>query len=227
MAKANILLVEDDEEIARLTSLYLKSEGYSVQVVEDGANALSTIKQASPDLVILDLMLPNVSGHDICQQARGFHAKPILVLTALNDDINEVSLLKLGDDDYLSKPVKPHVLIARIEALLRRSQIDINNERVVKPRFLIDELSQRVTLADATVDLTDAEFELLSLLYRHKGDPVSRADCCKALRGIEYDVCDRSIDMRISGLRKKLGDTKRPYEMVITVRNKGYLLNVT
>jgi two-component system, OmpR family, response regulator RstA len=223
MTKAKILLIEDDEEISRLTGLYLEADGYDVVMVNDGAEALTAIAEQSPDLIILDLMLPNISGHKICQQAREASDYPILVLTALDDDFNEVSLLKLGADDYLSKPVKPHVLVARIEAILRRYQTIKCPANVGSLK--LDTSTYTATLNDKIINLTEAEFELLSILHKNKKEPVTRTDCCYALRGIDYEVCDRSIDMRISGLRKKLGDINRPYEIIVTVRNKGYLLN--
>lgn len=226
MNKAAILLIEDDEEICRLTRMYLEVEGYQVDVVNDGQQALPAIKRLAPDLIILDLMLPNISGHEICQQAREFYIHPILVLTALQDDINEVSLLKLGADDYLNKPIKPHILTARIEALLRRHRIDTSTE-IKDDYFQLEKSTLTVASADSIINLTAAEFELLNLLHQHKGEAVSRSDCCHALRGIDYDSCDRSIDMRISCLRKKLGDNKRPYKTIITVRNKGYMLDVS
>lgn len=220
-----LLLIEDDEEISRLTSMYLEAEGYQVSTVFDGAHALSAIEKEAPDLIILDLMLPNVSGHEICRQARERFRSPILVLTACDDDINEVSLLKLGADDYLVKPVKPHILVARIEALMRRCQF-IANEVHRSLAFQLHASTHSASIFGRAIDLTDAEYELLNLLYQHRRHPVSRAECCQVLRGIDFEVCDRSIDMRISGLRKKLGDINRPYEVIVTVRNKGYLLNV-
>ena len=136
-----------------------------------------------------------------------------------------VSLLKLGADDYLCKPIKPHILEARIEALLRRSTKQLK-QTSSSLAFHLDTARQCASIAGKTIDLTDAEFELLNLLYQHKGKTVSRGDCCHVLRGIHYDASDRSIDMRISGLRKKLNDTQKPYKTIVTVRNKGYLLNV-
>ena len=222
MSNTKILLIEDDDDISRLTARYLEAEGYQVNVVDDGAKALQAIEQQQPDLVILDLMLPTISGDTICQRARAFYHAPILVLTALDDDIHEVSLLKLGADDYLNKPLKPHILVARIEALLRRYRQISCAQRCLQ----MDANTQTVLFKGERIDLTSSEFELLSLLHRHKGQALSRSACCQALRGIEYDICDRSIDMRVSALRRKLQDTEKPYELIVTVRNKGYLLNV-
>lgn len=221
----HILIIEDDNEIARLTEMYLQSDGYQTTVVCDGSVAISTIRELTPDLILLDLMLPGVDGFDICKQAREFYSGPIIVLTAREDDISEVSLLKLGADDYLRKPAKPHIMSARIEALLRRAKVDL-----IKPtqksanNLVINHDTLSVTLHDKIVDLTTSEFDLLALLTSKVGQSVSREECIQALRGINYDITDRSIDMRISGLRRKLNDDKQPYKLIKTIRNKGYIL---
>lgn len=221
----HILIIEDDNEIARLTEMYLQSEGYQTTVVNDGNEAISTISKLSPDLILLDLMLPGVDGFDICKRARDFYVGPIIVLTAREDDISEVSLLKLGADDYLRKPAKPHIMSARIEALLRRTKSNTENTTYISSNNIVinhDTLS--VLVNSNVVDLTSSEFELLALLASKLGQVVSREECIQALRGINYDTTDRSIDMRISGLRRKLNDEKQPYKMIKTIRNKGYLL---
>ncbi len=225
MNEMKILIVEDDAEISRLTAMYLEAEGYESKIINDGGDALAAIKSYHPDLVILDLMLPGLNGLEICKRARLFYRAPILVLTASDDDVSEVSLLKLGADDFLSKPLKPHILVARIEALIRRSQasnVDITNEKHSK--LHINAATREVFLAGELLNLTGSEYEMLNLLEQNIGIPVSRDDCCKALRGIDYDFNDRSIDMRISMLRKKLNDDKMPYKIITTVRNKGYML---
>ena len=225
MSKGRILIVEDDAEISRLTAMYLEAEGYESSIIHDGSEALKAIENYQPDLVILDLMLPGLSGLEICKQARLFYNSPILVLTASDDDVSEVSLLKLGADDFLSKPLKPHILVARIEALIRRSKasnIVVSGHRHSK--LYLNTAIQQASLAGEILNLTHSEYEMLNLLEQNIGNPVSRDDCCKALRGIDFEFNDRSIDMRISALRKKLHDDKPPYKLILTVRNKGYML---
>jgi DNA-binding response OmpR family regulator len=225
MTKTKILIVEDDAEISRLTAMYLEAEGYSTTIIDDGLTALTAIKNDTPDLIILDLMLPGLSGLEICKQARAFFHGPILILTACDDDVSEVSLLKLGADDFLTKPLKPHVLVARIEALMRRiSQNDVKQETKKHSRLSIDLERRLVTFDGEELCLTGAEYEMLVVLESHIGTPVSREACCQALRGIDHDFNDRSIDMRISGLRKKIQDDQIPYKIITTVRNKGYML---
>ncbi|WP_022942259.1 response regulator transcription factor [Psychromonas hadalis] len=221
MSKTRILLIEDDAEIARLTAMYLDAEGYQVTVIDDGALALAAIKNTKPELIILDLMLPGMSGIEICKVAREFYQQPILILTACDDDVSEVSLLKMGADDYLLKPLRPHVLVARIEALLRR------NRTIAAPAataLTISDASNQVTFQGKLLTLTGSEYEMLKLLHKNAGKVISREQCCQALRGIDYDFSNRSIDMRISALRKKLGDDKIPYKVITTIRNQGYKL---
>ena len=221
----HILIIEDDSEIARLTAMYLDSDGYKTTIIADGNDAIASIRKLKPDLVLLDLMLPTVDGFEICKQAREFYFGPVLVLTAREDEMSEVSLLKCGADDYLRKPAKPHVMSARIEALLRRTSGDkAVTDKALTNNLAIDFETLSVTQNGDQIGLTTSEFDLFALLASHAGEVVSREDCIKSLRGINYDITDRSIDMRISGLRKKLGDEKQPYQLIKTIRNKGYLL---
>ncbi|WP_257982723.1 response regulator transcription factor [Shewanella sp. GutDb-MelDb] len=225
VSKANILIIEDDKEISRLTAMYLEAEDYSTRVIADGLQAVGAVRMELPDLVILDLMLPGLDGVSVCKQIRKFYQGPILVLTACCDDISEVSLLKLGADDYLTKPVRPHVMLARIEALLRRSRpVTPSYNQLHVGQLTIDTGRQIVSYNDLTLVLTTAEYDMLLLLASHAGSIVSRESCCRSLRGIDYDFNDRSVDMRISGLRRKLNDDMPPYKTILTIRNKGYML---
>ncbi|NRA70321.1 MAG: response regulator transcription factor [Gammaproteobacteria bacterium] len=225
MNKTKILIIEDDAEISRLTAMYLHVEGFDSHIIAKGNEAIDGIKYYQPDLVILDLMLPGMSGMEICQLAREFYQGPILVLTACDDDVSEVTLLKLGADDFLTKPLKPHVLVARIEAILRRTKHSkYSEDKHHHSKISINKNSNTVTFEHSVLNLTGAEYDLLVLLEKNIGQPVSRNACCQGLRGIDYDFNDRSIDMRISGLRKKLNDDQMPYQIITTVRNKGYML---
>jgi len=221
MNKTHVLLIEDDAEISRLTAMYLEVEGFEISIIDDGSLALDAIKNTKPDLIILDLMLPGMSGIEICKLAREFYQQPILVLTACDDDVSEVSLLKMGADDYLVKPLRPHVLVARMEALLRRSQ---SNATDPEGSLIINDANNKVSYQGKLLALTEAEYQMLKLLHKNTGKVISREQCCQALRGIDYDFSNRSIDMRISGLRKKLGDDQVPYKVITTIRNQGYKL---
>lgn len=229
----SILLVEDDEKLASLLESYLSSFGFDVSIINSGEHAVEHIITHSPTLVILDLMLPKVDGLTICQQVRTQYAGVILMLTASGDDMDQVAALEMGADDFVQKPIQPRVLLARIKSLLRRGQNttqvtqkqDVNRsdkERVFGALWLNKSL-QRCKLSDELVPLTPSEFALLWHLVEHSEQVRSREDLLKSLRNIEYDGLDRSIDNKISQIRKKLkDDTSRP-RGVITVRGKGYM----
>lgn len=220
-----IVFIEDDLRLADMVSTFLKSEGYDVVHVSEGKSAAPTIVSESPNLVLLDLMLPDVDGIEICRQVRPDYAGPIIMLTAKNDELTEISALNIGADDYITKPIRPHILKARIAAQLRRES------RAQKAPTAIYESGEleinlekyNVSLKGLDVLLTDAEFELLALLVKNAGIILSREEIFKAIKGVEYDGLDRSVDIRISSLRKKLGDEKEPYQYIKTVRSKGYL----
>ncbi|OBS95373.1 DNA-binding response regulator [Vibrio tasmaniensis] len=227
MSKTKVLIVEDDQEIARLTTLYLEAEGYNVSVVHDGNLALEAIRNTEPDLVLLDLMLPGLSGAQICRQAREFYNGIILVLTASADEMSEVSLFKFGADDYVTKPIRGHALLARIEALLRRASpavetMDTGTEKQCD--IVINNTAQSATFNGQNLKLTSAEFEILNLLVNNICQVVTRDQCCQLFRGIDYAFNDRSIDMRVSGLRRKLRIHAKDKQLIRTVRNKGYML---
>ncbi|WP_043309343.1 winged helix-turn-helix domain-containing protein [Pseudomonas sp. ML96] len=222
-----ILIVEDDQRLAELTQEYLQSNGLQVSIESDGARAAARILQEQPDLVVLDLMLPGEDGLSICRKVRGQFAGPILMLTARTDDMDEVLGLEMGADDYVCKPVRPRVLLARIRALLRRSEgVDApaeNQRRLEFGPLVIDNAMRESWLRGEGIELTSAEFDLLWLLASNAGRILSREEIFTALRGIEYDGQDRSIDVRISRIRPKIGDDPMHPRLIKTVRSKGYL----
>ncbi|WP_370980007.1 response regulator [Agaribacterium sp. ZY112] len=221
-SKINIILVEDDTRLSNLICAYLRSLSFEVEAIHDGALAVTGILDKQPQLVILDLMLPNVDGLEICRQLRPDFSAPILMLTASDDDINEVSALNEGVDDYLCKPLRPHILHARINALLRRHGSASNSLSVAD---LVLHLNKRyVEQAGTRLELTDAEYELLKVLITCAGEILSRERLFTLLRGISYDGMDRSIDQRIVTLRRKLNDQTSPHRYIQSIRGKGYLL---
>ena len=224
----HILLIEDDIELATLTSDYLRKHGFSVTLETDGGKAVGRIISEQADCVLLDIMLPNKDGFAICREARTAYNGLILMLTARDEDIDQLLGLELGADDYVCKPVQPRLLLARIHALLRRSSVSASTEpadpSASDMRFNnlhIQAGCRTVTAFDQMIDLTTAEYELLYLLAQHAGQVLSRDDILQHLRGIGYDGADRSIDLRISRLRKKLNDSQR----IKTVRGSGYLFS--
>ncbi|MEL0583634.1 MAG: response regulator transcription factor [Candidatus Thiodiazotropha sp. (ex. Lucinoma kazani)] len=227
-SKQTIVLVEDDLELNQMISDFLQEEGYLVTSIFNGNDAVDAIVNQNPDLVILDLMLPGIDGIEICRRIRTKYINPIVMLTAKDDDLVEVASLQQGVDNYLNKPIRPHVLLAHVQAALRRSTISAkptNPFNLVVQDIMLDPESLRVTLNDESLDLTTGEFELLAVLMENAGHPVSRDKLYKLTRGIEYDGLDRSIDLRISNLRKKLNDESPPYRYIKTVRGKGYLMS--
>lgn len=227
---ARILLVEDDERLAGLTSEYLTRNDFEVAVEGRGDTAEARILAEQPDLVILDVMLPGKDGFEVCRGVRHAYRGVILMLTARDEDFDQILGLEMGADDYIAKPVQPRVLLARIKALLRRLPGTPENtpggtEEKVFGEFRISQATRTASLAGQTIDLTTAEFDLLWLLACHAGSVLSRDDLLQELRGIGFDGLDRSIDARISRLRKKLNDDPENPTRIKTVRGKGYLFS--
>ncbi|MBQ4861552.1 response regulator [Pseudoalteromonas sp. MMG013] len=223
-----ILIIDDDAELTNLISQFLTQNGYHVDVINDGNRAAERVELLLPDLIILDLMLPGTDGLSICKTIRPRFTGPIIMLTALVDDIDEVTGLEVGADDYLCKPLKPRVLLAHIRAQLRR-QSNLNDvtqelKSLCDQRLKIDARSRRVTFDEQNVVLSSAEFDLLIVLADCAGTIISRDALHQKIFKLEYDAMDRSIDLRVSRLRKKLGDDPKQPTIIKTIRNKGYLL---
>ncbi|MCL1094523.1 response regulator transcription factor [Shewanella kaireitica] len=219
----HILVVEDDSSLAEWISDYLLDHGYSITVANQGDYALAMIKEERPDLVLLDVMLPIKNGFDVCKEARAFYTGPILFMTACVEDGDEIQGLEVGADDYLTKPIRPQVMLARIKALLRRTTDDNIKQQLVFDSLSLNAAAKSVSIEQQVLDLNANEFDVLWLLALKVGTVVSRTDLIAELRGIEYDGFDRSIDIRISRLRKKLHEAKNQPYKIKTIRGKGYL----
>jgi DNA-binding response OmpR family regulator len=219
--------VEDDDRLAELVGEYLREQGFSVSRHATGSGAVARVLADQPQLVLLDVMLPGESGLSVCQALRAQdYTGAILMMTARRDDIDEVLGLDMGADDYVGKPVRPRVLLARVTALLRRSSraglaagaVD----RVVEGDLVADRLARRATLAGEDLQLTTAEFDLLWVFVTHPGRPITRQELFQELRGIDYDGLDRSMDVRVSQLRKKVFQDRGVPDRIVTVRGTGY-----
>ncbi|WAS98850.1 response regulator transcription factor [Nannocystis punicea] len=221
-SRPQILLVEDDARLAGLVTAFLTTQGFEVRAVADGRAGIAAILAEPPDCVILDMLLPGADGLEVCRAVRGRYRGFILVLTAQDEDIHEVVALDTGADDYLAKPVRPQVLLARLRALLRRGA-RLSDACILAGDLAIDGDRRTVHRAGVPVALTDAEFDLLWLLATRAPAVLSRDELVAELRGIEFDGLDRSIDMRVSKLRRKLGDDQAPHRRIRTVRGRGYL----
>jgi two-component system OmpR family response regulator/two-component system response regulator RstA len=221
---SKVILVEDDVRLANLTAQFLKANGFEVEVLHDGADAAKQIITMQPDIVILDIMLPNQDGFSICRAIKDEYSGPILFLSAKDSDFDQVKGLEIGADDYVIKPVEPFVLLARLNALLRRCQNKpVNQDSLTLGALQIDKADRRVYLDGKEVELTSYEFDLLWTLASNAGETQSREFIYKHVVGREYDGLDRSVDVRISRLRKKLGDNLEQPFRLITVWGKGYL----
>jgi two-component system response regulator RstA len=227
-----ILLIEDDLKLAELITSYLGQQGFVVHHADDGQKGLELAEKILPQLIILDLMLPNLDGLTVCRRLQTWYQGALLILTASGDDMDQVAALEMGADDFVNKPIHPRVLLARVRALLRRDEkranplsqaSTINNDQLIFDSLKINIGRRQVELAGELIKLTETEFELLWLLASNPEKPVSRDEISQSLRGIEYDGLDRSIDNKIVSLRKKLGDTNGLPRRIITVRGKGYL----
>lgn len=227
-----ILLVEDDTRLATLVRDYLNQHGMRVTVERRGDRAVARILSERPDLVVLDLMLPGLDGFGVCRAVRPTYGGPVLMLTASDEDADQVAGLETGADDYVVKPVAPRVLLARIRGLLRRAEANhppphapTNTPALSFGALHIALETRSVRLHDQSIELTTGEFDLLWLLASHAGSVLSRDDILAASRGITYDGLDRSVDARISRLRRKLGDDPEHPRRIKTVWRRGYLFS--
>ena len=222
-----VLLVEDDIKLAALVKAYLEKHEFEVEIDGDGSSVLCQRVCSHFDLIILALMLPKMSGIDICRMLRDNFSGPIVIVTAKDSDIDQIIGLDAGADDYIAKPIEPMVLLARLRSLLRRverTQANITDHKYLEfGQLKIDKSAQSVFLGNDKVALTSQEFDLLYLLATRGGVVLSREEIFKQLRGFDYDGLDRTVDVRISRIRKKLGDNTIDPEKIKTIWGKGYL----
>ena len=224
MAGKKILIVEDEEDVMELIRYNLAKEGFRCDAACNGRDALKKASSASPNLVLLDLMLPEVDGLDVCKQLKSrpqTEHVPIVMVTAKSDEADIVTGLELGAEDYITKPFSPKVLVARVRAVLRRKTTDIpEKSTVVRIHDIqIDPGRHKVLVKDEVVELTSSEFGLLHFLAGRPGWVFTRYQIVDAIHGVDYPVTDRSIDVQVVGLRKKLGPAGKYIE---TVRGIGY-----
>ncbi len=221
----HLLIVEDDLSLSEWIQEYLTNHNYQVSVINSGGRAVDAIRQLRPDLVVLDIELPEKNGFDICKEARQFYSCPILMITASCDEMDEVLSLELGADDYLSKPLRPRAMLARIQSLLRRPVVDNTVGQLQLDRLLLDNTAKSIRYDGDAITVTVKEFDVLWFLASKTGQVVSRTDLVSQLRGLDYDGFDRSIDIRISRLRKKLISANVPVK-ISTIWGQGYLFSL-
>lgn len=226
MAKETILIVDDEEDILQLIRYNLEKEGYRVLSTTSGEQALIEAKRHLPNLLILDLMLPGVDGIEVCTQLRAYEETkliPILMVTAKSEESDIITGLEVGADDYITKPFSPKVLVARVRSILRRSRrnpLAGDREPIVEIHDIrIDTAKHEVMIAGTAISLSVTEFSILEFLARNPGRVFSRNQIIGAVKGEDYPVTERSVDVQILGLRKKLGDLGHIIE---TIRGIGY-----
>lgn len=229
MNAKHILLVEDEPRIAQLIGKYLELEGYTYTWLSSGEEVTEFVRKTSPNLCILDLMLPQVSGLDICQQVREFNSLPIIMLTAKVDEVDKLLGFKFGADDYVCKPFSPKELMARVAALLKRSAL--TNTAATKPsttlsfqQILLDEEKFLVTVDGNKVNLTANEFSLLKTLMQQPEKVFSRKELLLAVKHHELEIYERTIDTHIKNLRKKLSEVTAGENVIVSVYGIGYSL---
>jgi DNA-binding response OmpR family regulator len=219
----SILIIDDDAKLNQLLKDYLKDFGFDVATATHPAKGLKKLKQTAPDLVILDIMLPEMDGFEVCRTIRQTSDVPIIMLTARGEITDKVVGLELGADDYLAKPFEPRELVARIQSVLRRARLLTDTRSLSFNRLMIDPAKQIVLLDGKPVDLTTNEFRALVLLAANAGKVLNRDQLLQELRGIDCDAFNRSVDITVSRLRQKLKDNPKAPEFIKTVWGSGYV----
>lgn len=220
---SKVLLIDDDKKHSDLLQAYFKRFGINLVCAYDATEGFRKLNREDPDLLLLDVMLPGKDGFEICREIRKTNTIPIIMLTARGDVIDRVSGLELGADDYIGKPFEPRELVARVQATLRRVDSGAASSALLQFEGLSIDADARTVDVDGTrVDLTSMEFELLLTLARRHGKKLSRDDILSELRGIDAAILTRSVDIMISRLRQKLGDSVKPARFIQTIWGKGY-----
>ena len=222
---AHILLVDDEQLITDSLSYSLKREGFEVDIAADGLSAITAVEESLPDLIVLDLMLPDISGFEVCRRLRTFTTTPVIMLTARGEEIDRVLGLEVGADDYLAKPFSFRELLARIQAMLRRVQLDRQApqpQHVAMGQLSLDPVARRVYKGDQEVQLSAREFDLLAILMKNAGRAMSRDELIKLVWGDDWVGDPRTLDVHVRWLRLKIEEDPASPQYIQTVRGYGY-----
>ena len=223
--KKNILIVEDEKKIADLLSEYLLADGFEPSVLYRGDQVLDAVKQQSPDLLILDIMLPGLDGLTICQELRERYSFPIIMLTSRIQEEDVLLGLKLGADDYICKPFSPREVVARVNTVMRRSRAAFSHEQIKIGCISLNSESRDVTIDGQTIQLTHNEYGILKSMMIQPGKVVSREDLIKKVQGYEYGEYKRTIDTHIKNIRKKIATALPDDKVILSVYGMGYKFN--
>ena len=216
-----ILIVEDEKKLANILSDYLKRDGFKTEMIENGIEVVPWVKQNNPDLILLDLMLPNVNGKDICKEIRTFSKVPIIMVTAMIDEVDRLIGLELEADDYICKPFSPKEVVARVKTVLRRTDPDYINSDPLKG-FVVNAENYSIVLEGKKLDLTPVEFRILSMFINYPGRVYNRDQILNIIFEDGRIVLDRTVDTHIKNLRKKLHAIKPDSEHIRSVYGIGY-----
>jgi two-component system response regulator CpxR len=217
-----ILLADDDTELSGLLKEYFESESFNVRLAPDGLAALEEARKPGLDLIVLDVMMPGMNGMDVLKELRKESKLPVIMLTARGDDMDRILGLELGADDYVPKPCNPRELLARIRAVMRRGQVPVESGSIAIDDIELNHGSRTLMKSGEMVELTSTEFSILYELLQHIGEVVSKRDLYKSALGREPVPHDRSVDMHVSNLRRKLGSDPRGDNRIETIRGIGY-----
>jgi two-component system phosphate regulon response regulator OmpR len=220
--KYRILIIDDDVDLNALLTEYLQGFGHTLRSATTAAAGREQLRRELPDLLLLDVMLPDTNGLDLCREFRAEYDLPVIMLTARGETADKVMGLELGADDYVHKPFEPRELVARIQSVIRRSKERSSKATLVCDGLRLETQTQRVEMDGNDIELTTMEFELLKGLMQSRGRVLSRDQLIERLRGFDADVYDRSVDMLVSRLREKLGDDPKKPRFIRTVRLSGY-----
>lgn len=225
MKKRNVFIVEDDKKTAEVLKDYLKKENFTVVIFNSGDKVVQEVKVAPPDLILLDIMLPNKDGLTICNEIRSFSNTPIIFVTAKVEDIDRLLGLRIGADDYICKPFLPQEVVARAKAVIRRTKPEQEQNKLVVGPIVMDDDSYEVTIKGENVNLTPIEYKLLKIMMSAPNKVFTRADLINKIQGQDFDCYERTIDNHIKNLRKKISAYLGDQELVFTVYGVGYKIS--
>lgn len=226
MSKVKILIVEDDEKIAELLKDYFEKADFDAMILNSGNMVVSNVQISPPDVILLDIMLPDKDGMTICREIRSFSNVPILMLTAKVEEIDRLLGLELGADDYICKPFSPREVVARVKAVIRRTYPKKAKTKLVVGSLIIDEENYKVTIGGSDINLTPNEYELLRVMMSRPNRVFTRADLVSKIQGYTYDGYDRTIDSHIKNLRKKINEYLPDQKIIQTVYGIGYKIGL-
>lgn len=217
-----VLVIDDDEKLNKLLDDYLTKFGFKVKTVIHPDDGLEILEREIPDIIILDVMLPDRDGFEVCKEIRKIHSVPILMLTARGDVTDRIVGLELGADDYLPKPFEPRELVARLQSIIRRSKEILKTDKIKIGDLIVDLLKQTVELNGKPIDLTTMEFEMLTVFVKNPGRVLTRDRIMNKTHDMDWEAFNRTVDVLVSRLRQKLGDDPKNPKLIKTVWCKGY-----